>query len=107
MKTEFVLDEMSESADRACGLLKTLGHKDRLMILCLLAGGEKSVGEISQLLDLQQSPLSQHLARMRAEDLVQTRRRAQTIFYSLKSGEARSIIEVLNELFCHTAQKND
>jgi len=94
------LDQMAQSATRASALMKTLGHKDRLMILCHLAGGEKSVGQIADLLEIPQSPLSQHLSRMRKEDLVDTRREAQTIYYSLKSGEASRIVEVLYELFC-------
>ena len=94
------LDQMAHSAMRASALMKTLGHKDRLMILCHLAAGEKSVGQIADLLEISQSPLSQHLSRMRKEGLVDTRREAQTIFYSLKSGEASRIVEVLYELFC-------
>ena len=97
---EIDLQQMARSADRASNLMKTLGHKDRLMILCHLADGEKSVGHIADLLEIPQSPLSQHLSRMRKEGLVDTRREAQTIYYSLKSGEASKIIEVLYELFC-------
>lgn len=94
------MNQMARSATRASNLMKTLGHKDRLMILCHLADGEKAVGEIAELLEIPQSPLSQHLSRMRQEGLVKTRREAQTIYYSLKSGEASRIIEVLYELFC-------
>lgn len=94
------LKQMAQSADRASSLMKTLGHKDRLMILCHLADGEKSVGHIADILEISQSPLSQHLSRMRKEGLVETRREAQTIYYSLKSGEASRIVEVLYELFC-------
>ena len=97
---EIDLNQMAQSATRASALMKTLGHKDRLMILCHLAAGEKSVGQIADLLEIPQSPLSQHLSRMRKEGLVDTRREAQTIFYSLKSGEASRIVEVLYELFC-------
>lgn len=97
---EIDLKQMANSANRASALMKTLGHKDRLMILCHLADGEKSVGQIAELLQIPQSPLSQHLSRMRKEGLVETRREAQTIFYSLKSGEAARIVEVLYELFC-------
>jgi ArsR family transcriptional regulator len=97
---EIDLKQMASSANRASALMKTLGHKDRLMILCHLADGEKSVGQIADLLQIPQSPLSQHLSRMRKESLVETRREAQTIFYSLKSGEAARIVEVLYELFC-------
>lgn len=98
--TAMDLKQMAHSANRASSLMKTLGHKDRLMILCHLADGEKSVGQIADLLEISQSPLSQHLSRMRKEGLVDTRREAQTIFYSLKSGEASRIVEVLYELFC-------
>lgn len=97
---EIDLQHMAQSASRASSLMKTLGHKDRLMILCHLASGEKSVGHIADLLEISQSPLSQHLSRMRKEGLVETRREAQTIYYSLKSGEASRIVEVLYELFC-------
>jgi len=96
------LSQMAQSADRASALMKTLGHRDRLMILCQLADGEKSVGQIADLLEIPQSPLSQHLSRMRKEGLVETRREAQTIYYSLKSGEASRIVEVLYELFCES-----
>ncbi len=98
--TDIDLKQMAQSAGRASSLMKTLGHKDRLMILCHLADGEKSVGQIADLLEISQSPLSQHLSRMRKEELVDTRREAQTIYYSLKSGEASKIVEVLYELFC-------
>ena len=97
---EIDLEQMARSASRASALMKTLGHKDRLMILCHLAAGEKSVGQIAGLLEIPQSPLSQHLSRMRKEGLVDTRREAQTIFYSLQSGEASKIVEVLYELYC-------
>jgi len=97
---EFDLAQMKQAAEQASTLLKTLGHKGRLMVLCQLAIGEKSVGELSELLDIPQSPLSQHLSRMRAEGLVATRRDAQTIFYSLKSDEASKIIECLYRLYC-------
>jgi len=97
---EFDLSRMEHAADRATALMKTLGHKGRLMVLCQLASGEKSVGELSSLLNIQQSPLSQHLSRMRKEGLVDTRREAQTIFYSLKADEAGKIIECLYGLYC-------
>jgi len=99
---EIDLNQMARSASRASAMMKTLGHKDRLMILCHLAGGERSVGQIADLLQIPQSPLSQHLSRMRKEGLVETRREAQTIYYSLKSGEASRIVEVLYELFCES-----
>ena len=92
--------QMAKAAESASELMKTLGHGDRLMILCHLVTGEKSVGELARLLDIPQSPLSQHLARMRQESLVSTRRDAQTIYYSIHSPEAKRMIEVLHELYC-------
>jgi len=92
--------QMAVAADKASELMKTLGHKDRLMVLCHLASGEKSVGELARLLDIPQSPLSQHLARMRKESLVKTRREAQSIYYSIASEEAARIVGVMHELYC-------
>jgi DNA-binding transcriptional ArsR family regulator len=91
---------MADAAGKACELMKTLGHKDRLMVLCHLSTGEKSVGELAALLDIPQSPLSQHLARMRKESLVKTRREAQTIFYSIASDEAARIVALMHDLYC-------
>ena len=91
---------MAIAAAKACNLMKTLGHKDRLMVLCHLASGEKSVGELAMLLDISQSPLSQHLARMRRESLVTTRREAQTIYYSISSGEAARVVALMHQLYC-------
>ena len=102
MTDEAVIDpkKMANAAQKASDLMKTLGHKDRLMVLCHLASGEKSVGELAGLLDIPQSPLSQHLARMRKESLVNTRREAQTIYYSIASGDAGRFIELMHELYC-------
>lgn len=91
---------MAIAAGKACELMKTLGHKDRLMVLCHLSSGEKSVGELAALLEIPQSPLSQHLARMRKESLVKTRREAQTIYYSIASEEAGRIVALMHELYC-------
>lgn len=96
----FNLDDMKKAAGQASALMKTLGHQGRLMILCQLATGEKSVGELCRLLDIPQSPLSQHLSRMRSEGLVTPRRDAQTIYYSLDSDEAGKIIECVYQLYC-------
>ena len=91
---------MAAAAQKASELMKTLGHKDRLMVLCHLTSGEKSVGELARLLDIPQSPLSQHLARMRKENLVSTRRDAQTIYYCIASPEAAAFIETMHGLYC-------
>ena len=92
--------KMASAAQKASELMKTLGHKDRLMVLCHLTTGEKSVGELAGLLDIPQSPLSQHLARMRKESLVSTRRVAQTIYYTIASGEAARFVTLMHELYC-------
>lgn len=91
---------MAVAAGKASELMKTLGHRDRLMVLCHLSSGEKSVGELAGLLDIPQSPLSQHLARMRKEQLVKTRREAQTIYYSIASEDAARIVALMHELYC-------
>ena len=98
--TEANIENMRAAADRASALLKVMGHKDRLMILCHLADGEKSVGELVALLCIPQSSLSQHLARMRAERLVETRRESQSVYYRLADGEVRIVIGSLYEAFC-------
>ena len=91
---------MQASAQRASDMMKLLGHPHRLMILCELKMGEKSVGELSKSGGIAQSPLSQHLARMRYEDVVESRRDAQTVYYSLKEGEASQLIQAMYEIFC-------
>ena len=100
MKRPVDADQMEAAAERASALLKTLGHRDRLMILCSLAEGERAVGELAEELGLAQSSLSQHLARMRAEGLVVTRREAQSVYYQLSGGEIRALIESLYRIFC-------
>jgi DNA-binding transcriptional ArsR family regulator len=92
---------MHEHADAAARLLKALGNPQRLRVLCLLVEGERSVGEIHKdLPDLSQSALSQHLARLREEGLVRTRREAQSIRYALEPGPAKAVIEVLHGAYC-------
>ena len=96
----FPYKDMTESAQAASDLLRALSHETRLMLLCMLADGEKSVGELEELLELRQSTVSQQLARLRADRLVEKRRDGKSIFYSLASSEARIIIETLYELYC-------
>ena len=93
--------DMEAQAGKAVGLLKALANEHRLMILCLLQGGELSVGEINDKLPLSQSALSQHLALLRRDGLVQTRKEAQTVYYSLSSEDVRAVISVLHGLYCH------
>ncbi len=98
------LETMQASAQRASEMMKLLGHPHRLMILCELKMGELSVGELSRKIGIGQSPLSQHLARMRYENVVESRRDAQTVYYSLKEGEASALIQALYEIFCEPSQ---
>lgn len=94
------LQEMKPHAKEASGLMRALGNEARLMVLCTLAEGERSVGELNDVVPLSQSALSQQLARLRSAGLVQTRRQSQTIYYSLTSGPANQIINVLHEIYC-------
>ena len=93
-------ESIREHAASAARLLKTLGNENRLSLLCLLVDGERSVGDLNRRLDLSQPALSQHLAILREENLVQTRREAQTIFYSLRDGPAQQVIETLHAIYC-------
>ncbi len=95
---------MQVNATRASELMKLLGHAHRLMILCELNQGERSVGELSERVGINQSPLSQHLARMRHEGVVQSRREAQTVYYSLAGTEVAAVISLLYELYCAPAE---
>ncbi len=98
--TRFDLRLFEESAGRAATLLRLLANEKRLMILCQLADGEMAVGEIQSHVDLSQSALSQHLALLRTEGIVATRREGQAVFYRLDDPAAMRVIETLAELFC-------
>lgn len=98
--TRFDLALFEESAERAATLLRLLANEKRLMILCQLADGELAVGDIQSRVGLSQSALSQHLALLRAEGIVATRREGQAIFYRLDDPAAMRVIETLAELFC-------
>lgn len=91
---------MHKAAGQAGELLKSLANPHRLMILCQLLEGERSVGELAAFLDLRSSTVSQHLALLRRDGLVAARREAQTIYYGIASHAARRILETLFELFC-------
>ena len=92
--------KMRRNSGKAASLLKRLANENRLLILCNLAEGEASVGELNRKLALSQSALSQHLAVLREEKLVHTRREAQTIYYSLADSDALPIIEALHRIYC-------
>jgi len=93
-------EDLRQHADTATKQLKALANVNRLMILCILSEGELSVSQLNEMIDLSQSALSQHLAKLRADELVTTRRESQTIYYSLAEGVAKSIINTLHEYYC-------
>jgi DNA-binding transcriptional ArsR family regulator len=99
------LDTMVANARQASEFLKALAHEDRLMILCLLAEGEKSVTEIGEMLDLRQPAVSQQLALLRGNDLVETRRDGKNIYYSLARSEVRDVIGALHQAFCKPGRR--
>ena len=105
MEASSVAQEMKEHATEASQLLKALANENRLMILCSLAQGEMHVSQLNERLDLSQSALSQHLAWLRREHLVTTRRDAQTIFYSLQGTKAKEVIDVLQSIYCSDMAK--
>ena len=96
------IDDMQMHAADAAGLMKALGNESRLMILCLLVDGEKSVSELNEQVSLSQSALSQQLARLREQGLVVTRRESQTIYYSLADGPVDKVIHLLHSIYCGT-----
>ena len=97
------LDKMASNAMRASNFLKAISHEGRLMILCHLASGEKSVTELEELLSSRQAAVSQQLTRLRLEGLVTPRRDGKAIYYSLADDRATQIMEVVYDLFCRDA----
>lgn len=91
---------MRAAAGAAEEMLKALANRHRLMILCQLAEGERSVGELADFLDLRDSTVSQHLALLRKDGLVATRREGQTVWYTLASEDAEHVIETLYRIYC-------
>jgi DNA-binding transcriptional ArsR family regulator len=89
-----------DGAKHTAGLLKVLANENRLMILCTLMNQEMSVSELNDHIPLSQSALSQHLAVLRREHVVETRRESQTIYYQVKNPEIIRLLDVLHELFC-------
>lgn len=96
------LEKLQENASAASALLKSMCNESRLMILCQLLEGEKSVGELEKLIGISQSALSQHLARLRHNDLVETRRQAQVIYYRLKGHKVPALMRTLYDVFCNS-----
>ncbi len=94
------VDDMVEQAQAAASFLKALAHEGRLLILCYLSSGEKSVTELEQLLGSRQAAVSQQLARLRLEGLVTCRRDGKTIFYSLGDARAARTVGLMYDMFC-------
>lgn len=90
---------VEKNHEQASALLKAMSNPHRLLVLCHLARGEKCVGELEEIVGLSQSALSQHLARLRHDSVVKTRRDAQTIYYSLRGDDAMTILDALASLF--------
>ncbi|GAA6193902.1 metalloregulator ArsR/SmtB family transcription factor [Phaeobacter sp. NW0010-22] len=97
------LDQMVDNATTASNFLKAISHEGRLMILCHLVSGEKSVTELEELLAARQAAVSQQLSRLRLEGLVIPRREGKAIYYRLADERPRRILEVVYELFCEKA----
>ncbi len=94
------MKDIQENAARASAFLKSLANPNRLVILCALTEGEKSVGELQDILGIQQPTLSQQLARLRGDKMVSTRRESKQIYYSLASDEAEIVMGLVFNLIC-------
>jgi len=94
------MQDMQANADRAVDLLKALGNRSRLMILCQIIHDERSVGDLAQRIGMRDTAVSQQLALLRKDGLVRARRDGQTIYYSLASSEAERVIRTLYEIYC-------
>lgn len=99
------IEQLMSRAGMAADLLRSIANEKRLVILCQLYQGERSVGELEKVVGLSQSALSQHLAKLRGAGVVATRREAQTIYYSLKDAGAERVIGALYDHFCGPGRK--
>jgi DNA-binding transcriptional ArsR family regulator len=98
------LDAMRDAAGSACALMKVLSNPDRMLLLCQLAEGEKNVGELQELLGIVQPTLSQQLAVLRDEEMVETRRDGKNVYYRIASPQALAVLEVLYAQYCAPAR---
>ena len=94
------IELMHDAAEEATAVLRVLANRDRLLLLCQLSQGEKSVGELEELLDLHQPTLSQQLGVLRAEGLVDTRRDGKRIYYSVTDKRVMTLLKTLYQLYC-------
>jgi ArsR family transcriptional regulator len=102
MDEKFDIDEMFEKGQGAANFLKAMAHEGRLMILCHLVHGEKSVTELENLLSSRQAAVSQQLARLRIEGIVSFRREGKAIYYTINDQTVLKLISLLYEEFCKT-----
>ena len=100
MQKEIDVDAMVSNAENAAKWLKAIANPYRLMILCLLLENEYSVTELNETVPLSQSALSQHLAVLRSQDLVSTRKSSQIVFYKLKNEQVTEVISILHKQYC-------
>lgn len=91
---------MHATAGQVCGLMKVLSNRTRLLILCQLVDGEQSVGDLARLVDVRESAMSQHLALMRHDGLVETRRDGQSIYYALDRADVKELMAFLYATYC-------
>lgn len=94
------INRLENKAEEATTLLTAMANPKRLLLLCELLDGEKNVTELSEKIGLAQSPLSQHLSKLRAWNLVKTRRDAQQVYYTIASNEVRQVLETLYRIYC-------
>ena len=94
------IDAMQHRAEEAVAVLKAIGNENRLLLLCQMVNGERSVNDLAETLDLPQSVVSQHLSLLRRDGVVKGRREGQSIYYSISDSRVRALMETLFEVFC-------
>jgi DNA-binding transcriptional ArsR family regulator len=99
-ETLFDIDQMRTAAGEAAGILRALANPDRLLLLCQMSQGEKSVGELEESLEIRQPTLSQQLGVLRLEGLVNTRREGKRIYYSVADPKVLAVLKTLYDLYC-------
>ena len=101
------IEVLMAQARKAGDLLKALSHESRLLILCILVTGEKSVSELEEIMNMPQAAVSQQLARLRFDRLVETRREGRMVYYSIANEEVSQLVEMLYEFFCKPAMEEN
>ena len=105
IKTQIAFEKMQSNAWEAAALLKALSNECRLIILCQMLQGEMSVSKLNESVDISQSALSQHLARLRKDGLVAVRKEAQTVYYRITDPNIERLVNLLYEIFCANPSK--